>query len=217
MNNRLLEFLDSNNLIKPNLIDFRKGYRTSDHVFVLKNLIDIYTQLKIKIYACFVDFRKAYDMVWRNGLFFKLIKLGISKTFVMLMIDMYSKVSSSVKLHSGLSPPFESSVGVSNLGPTVFDIFVNDIPEIFDSNGEPVQLKDCSLNCLLYADDLILLSESKIGLQSCINNLKMYTERWKMSINMKKTNILVFQIYGRKIKPSIYWGNNKVELTDSYV
>ena len=36
-----------------------------------------------------------------------------------------------------------------------------------------------------------------------------------MSINMKKTKILVFQKYGKKIKPNIYWGNN--EVTDSYV
>ena len=64
--------------------------------------------------------------------------------FVILMIYMYSKVSLSVKLHSGLSPPFESSVGVRqgcNLSPTLFNIFVSDIPEIFDSSCEPVQLK----------------------------------------------------------------------------
>ena len=86
------------------------------------------------------------------------MKLGISKTFVILM---YSKVSSSVKLHSGLSPPFESLVGVKqgcNLSPTLFNIFVNDIPEFFYSSCEPVQLTGCSLNCLLYADDLIFLS-----------------------------------------------------------
>ena len=69
----------------------------------------------------------------------------------------------------------------------------------------------------MYADDFILLSESEIGLQNCIKNLNVYNERWKMSINMKKTKILVFQKYGKKIKPNIYLGNNKVEVTDSYV
>ena len=53
-----------------NQIGFRKGYRTSDHVFVLKSLTDLYTKNDKKVYACFFDFQKAYDTIWRNGLFY---------------------------------------------------------------------------------------------------------------------------------------------------
>lgn len=177
-------------LIKPNQIGFRKGYRTSDHVFVLKTLIDPYKTHNKIIYACFVDLRKDYDTVWRNGLFYKLMKIGISKRLLSLLIDMYSKSSSSVKLKSGLTPPFYTNVGVKqgcNLSPTLFNIFVNDIIEIFDSKCNPVNLGNCSINCLLYADDLILLSESESGLQQSLNS---YTKRWKMTINMKKLKSL---------------------------
>ena len=41
---RLTKYLDEHNIIHNNQIGFRKGYRTSDHVFVLKSLIDIYTK-----------------------------------------------------------------------------------------------------------------------------------------------------------------------------
>ena len=50
------------------------------------------------------------------------------------------------------------------LSPKLFNIFINDIPDIFDSQCGPVQLGEEKLNCLMYADDLILLSESKDGL-----------------------------------------------------
>ena len=56
-------------------IGFRKGARTSDHLFTLRTLIEKYNQCHNgqKLYACFVDFRKAYDSVWRRGLLHKLL------------------------------------------------------------------------------------------------------------------------------------------------
>jgi hypothetical protein len=45
----------------------------SDHMFVLKTLIDKYTQQGSKhLYTCFVNFRKAFDTVWHIGLLYKL-------------------------------------------------------------------------------------------------------------------------------------------------
>ena len=63
INDRLTKYLDEHNIIHNNQIGFRKGYRTSDHVFVLKSLIDLYTKNDKKVYACFVDFQKAYDTI----------------------------------------------------------------------------------------------------------------------------------------------------------
>ena len=44
INDRLRKYLDEHNIIHNNQIGFRKGYSTSDHVFVLKSLIDLYTK-----------------------------------------------------------------------------------------------------------------------------------------------------------------------------
>ena len=48
------------------------------------------------------------------------------------------------------------------------------------------------LNCLLYADDLILLSESQIGVQRCVSKVEIYGKKWKLNINKKKSKILLF-------------------------
>ena len=45
----------------------------SDQVFVLKSLIYLCTKNYKKVYAYFVDFKKAYDTIWRNSLFYKLL------------------------------------------------------------------------------------------------------------------------------------------------
>ena len=50
------------------------------------------------------------------------------------------------------------------MSPTLFNIFVNDIPTFFYASCDPVKLTEMYINCLLYADDLILLSNSAEGL-----------------------------------------------------
>ena len=42
LNKRLANFLNDNEIYKPNQIAFREGNRTSDHIFVIKTLIDKY-------------------------------------------------------------------------------------------------------------------------------------------------------------------------------
>ena len=51
VNNRIIEFVYTNHLIKFNQIGFRKGYRTADHVFVMKTLIDNYLNKSKKLYC----------------------------------------------------------------------------------------------------------------------------------------------------------------------
>ena len=53
LNDRLTTFLEERNILKPNQIGFRKGYMTSDHVFVLNSMINSYIRKGKKIYGCF--------------------------------------------------------------------------------------------------------------------------------------------------------------------
>jgi hypothetical protein len=72
MNNRLLNFANKQKLIHPTQIGFMPGNRTADHILTLKTLHDKYVKHENeKIYACFVDFRKAFDSVWHQGLFYQ--------------------------------------------------------------------------------------------------------------------------------------------------
>ena len=57
---------------------------------------------------------------------------------------------------------------------------------------EPVNLSTHKSNHLLYADDLILISEKPSGLQHCLNALEVYCEEWGLNINTKKTRIMIF-------------------------
>ena len=67
--NSFLPFLEGKKLLHPSQIRFLKDNRTADHIFTLRTLIEKYFHNQ-KVYACFVDFKKAFDSVWHEGLFF---------------------------------------------------------------------------------------------------------------------------------------------------
>ena len=134
-NNRLTEVTENKKLLQHNLIGFRKSFCTADHILTFKALIDKYLSGNKKLYLCFVDFKKAYDTVWRIGLLSKLQSYRISNRFINLLYSMYSKTKSSVQLQNGLTETFPSTIGLKqecNLSPVLFNLFVNDINDMFD-------------------------------------------------------------------------------------
>ena len=77
LNNRLNIFSDTINLISGSQAGLRKGFSTTDNVFVLYALITIYFSFGKKIFFTFVDFESAFDTVWRTGLWQKIQKSKI--------------------------------------------------------------------------------------------------------------------------------------------
>ena len=61
------------NILHSSQIGFMKGKRTSDHIFVLKCILEEAKSMRKPICACFVDLKKAFDTVWREGLYYKLL------------------------------------------------------------------------------------------------------------------------------------------------
>lgn len=55
------------------------------------------------------------------------------------------------------------------------------------------------INCLLYADDVVLLSESAGGLQACIDRLQGYCEEIGLTVNTAKSKVMIFNKGGRHV------------------
>ncbi len=219
LNNRLQSLCDKHNIINYNQIGFRKGFRPSDHVFTLKTLIDQSFHTKKPLHVCFVDFKKAYDTVWRDGLYHKLLSNGIHPKFVRLLRNIYNTSSLAIKTAGGRSTIFPSNVGLKqgcNLSPLLFNLFVNDfLTEINVSLPHSPLLRGIPINGLMYADDLVLISETESGLQALLDTLHQFTETWCLKVNMSKTKCMHFS--RTKITPqALKFGSDYLEATDKY-
>ena len=73
-----------------NQLGFTKGAQTYDHILAMQTITSTYKKMKKPVYAIFVDFKKAFDSVFRQALFYKLVKLGITGKFYSVLKDMYS-------------------------------------------------------------------------------------------------------------------------------
>ena len=174
-------------------IGFKKRCRTADHMFVLKCIIEQYKNNKKTLYICFVDIAKTFDRVWHLGLLYKLQQIGISNTFYTIIKAMYRNIYLQVKVDNYLTPVIQSHRGVrqgDNLPcPALFNIFINDIPEIL-VNCAPATYNNIPIQCLMYADDLIILSENANGIQSALDKLSQYCDDWKLQINTNETKMM---------------------------
>ena len=106
LNQRLTEFCDQNVIIKEIQAGFRKGYSTLDNIYVFKKIIDLFRFKKSKLFCCFVDYKKAFDSIWREALWYKLTKVGIQGKILEVIKGLYVQVKSCVFLNGKKSDFF---------------------------------------------------------------------------------------------------------------
>ena len=223
LHDRLAKFSEEQDIIPKNQIGFKKRSRPADHILTLKTLIEKYaTGSKKYLYSCFVDFKSAFDSISREALIYKLLTADIGGNFLKIIQSMYKPngVKLSIKVNNRASLPFVTSVGVKQgciLSPLLFNLYIRDITDKFNKDCHPVLLHDTALNCLMYADDLVLLSHSAKGLQNCLDSLEAFCKEWGLRINLQKTKVIIFNKTGQKIKKHRFHINGEeIEITDSY-
>jgi exonuclease III len=216
LNNRICSFLEDNNIMSNVQIGFLKGHRTSDHVLLLKAVIDAYKRRRKHIYSCFVDFTSAFDNVWHTGLVYKLRKSGISSKIISVLQSMYKNVQSCIRRENYVSDKFKCEKGTRqgcNLSPALFKIYLNDLQDIFNNKDcDSVKVGQQPLGCLMYADDVLLLSQSAKGLQNSLDKLNIYCKKWRLKINTTKTKTIIFNC--RKSDHTFKLGNQILQDSD---
>lgn len=227
LNERLNNFLEENDLLNENQAGFRKHHSTTDHIFTLYALIELMKYEKKKLFCCFVDFSKAFDSVWRIGLWRKLINTHVNGKFLRVLQNMYLDIKSCVTIRGDDSPFFSSNRGVrqgDNISPVMFSLFLNDLEDHLISdriNGIPIECADeqlffyIKIFILLYADDTVILSDNEEDFQNSLHSFASYCKEWKLEINETKTKIIIFG--ARKTNTfSFKLENHTLEIVDSY-
>lgn len=227
LNERLYIFSNDNNIINETQAGFRQGYSTLDHIFVLKSIIDLFCWKKRKLFCLFVDYQKAFDTIWRDGLWYKLVKQNVNGKILRVIKNMYNDIKSCVMLKQQLSDTFICTKGVrqgENLSPLLFAFYVNDIEDnMLNSNCNYIDFNDAIVNTylnlfiLMYADDTVILCDSEDGMKRALLALENYCNAWKLQLNCNKTKIVIFS--RGKVNMERYdfkFGTGNIEVVSEY-
>jgi hypothetical protein len=238
LNTRLNNFLENNNILCEEQAGFRKNYSTTDHIFSLKMLIDLYLSKGKKLYCSFIDYRKAFDSINRTALWQKLLSNNVDGKCIKIIYDMYKKAKSCVQVNSfsKMSDFFTSHTGVrqgENLSPVLFSLFLNDLNQFLSQHYNGLVSLSSVVNdtlsnfdvevyfklyILLYADDTVIFAETADELQKALDAMSSYCNMWSLQVNPAKTKIVVFckNVRGIRNAPNFIFEGNMLEVVDSF-
>ena len=199
INNRLREWVEENNITGEFQAGFKRNYSTIDHMYTLMACIQKQFSLNRKLYVAFIDFEKAFDSVNRTILWPILLKAGICGKMFKCIMSMYECVRAKVRSGGKLTNYIQCTAGVKQgdvCSPLLFSLFINELTnEVIRHGKHGVQFTNdvMELLILLLADDVVLMSETVIGLQTQLNCLIRAATRLQLNVNMSKSNIIVFR------------------------
>ena len=147
--------------------------------------------------------RKAFDRMWRNGLFSKLID-KVEKPMWRAIYNYYKYSKAKVKLDNQLSEEFDIKEGVKQggiLSPYLFNFFMNELLEESDRLNQGAAIGNLNISLISYCDDLIILSPLVKHVNRILNLCSEYAGKWKLIFNTNKCNWYVhgnFQVSNPK-------------------
>ena len=134
--------------------------------------MDYYNSKDSTVYTDTLNISKEFDMINHYKLFDSLIKAGIPGWIIDILINWYSKLTVKVRWNGNLSHSFIVQSGVrhgSCLSPSLFNVFIDLFTCELRKLNVGCHIFNEIVGCLLYTDDIIILSPSVNGLQSMLD------------------------------------------------
>lgn len=202
---------------------FRYDRGTSDNVFIVQHVLELAKSRRKTTYAAFIDFRKAYDSINRDLLWKALASMGVHGEFLHSLQQMYSNVGMRVRVDGQLGKLFKADVGVKQgdpLSPLLFGLFIDRFEKFLADRCPHAgvgKLGEAMLQCLLYADDLVLLAESASQLQEMLDCLHEFADANHMSVNTSKSKVVIFNNIIDKWQGDMLYAGTALPIVPSFV
>ena len=221
INLRITIHCESNNFLVDEQNGFRSTRSCQDHIYTLSTIIRNRKLSGISTYCAFVDFQKAFDWVNRDMLLYKLSDtFQIHGRLFNILSTIYNSSNSQIRINGLLTDSFSVTSGVKqgdNMSPVLFSMYLNDLAVGIKSLNCGVNLDGVNVSILLYADDIVLISNDEKSLQKMLDFTNEWCKKWRMAINVDKTQIVHFRRTDRdKTQFNFTFGINELKIVNHY-
>jgi hypothetical protein len=220
LENRISKWAEEGDKRAKGQAGFRPKHSTIDHGITLRHIIEKVWEKKEEAFCCFVDFKKAFDMVPRDELWHRMEELGVPIHLRAAVHRLYEEVKVKIKTSAGISESFRSDIGVKQgcpLSPTLFGLYIDKLEEWLNlQEGDGALLGDFVIRLLLYADNLILIAKSALGLQEHLISLEHFCSIVGMQVNTSKTKVVIFSSKRKHKQHKFYFKGNTLEEVEDY-
>ena len=221
LHHRLQGWCVLNNIILPEQAGFLPNHSCQDQVFTLLYLVR--ERQGKPLYCCFVDITKAYDSIWREGLWSCLWAEGVRGKMLRILRLLYLHTPNFLRFGRHKSVIFELRKGVKEgciLSPLLSDIFFNNLVREIKALGlgHMSEALYILVALLLFADDIVVIADSPHELQQLLTALSQYAARWRFELSSSKTKVLVFnnRLSVSQSEYRYFLGDHQIEVVSEF-
>lgn len=196
-----------NNRLSPSQAGFRQKEECVAQAILLHDIIEQNRIARQPLHAAFLDLQQAFDSVPHQTLFHAAERIGITGKSLNIIKDIYTGSVTKFRINGNVTEEVEVLRGVKQgdpLSPILFIIVMDSLAKILTDRGLGPTLnahRDPTFHhqipCLLYADDIVLLSNTSSDLKAMLDLTTAWLNQHCMTANPKKSGIMVFNS-GRK-------------------
>lgn len=187
---RLTSWLNGAGLLPSSQSGFRKGFRTTDNLAILRALHEQHLTSRRSLFIAFIDIEKAFDNVNRSKLWQLIYSYGGKGALVDTLHKLYADTTTSLQLHGRYSSLFPVDKGVLQGDPLSPILFILYIAGLSISEPDDPLLAGLPISDSLLADDLMIPSTSSTGLQRKLDRMNAFFASIDMKVNARKSKVL---------------------------
>ncbi len=185
--------------------------------FNLQETIAYNRELGSDSFVAFLDTAKAFDTVWHNGLFFKLLNFGIKGKFLRMIMNSYSDMYSCVLVNGAKSGIFPLKQGVRQGGIISTWLYLLYVDELLNTlQASPHGARIASIKCgnPTLADDITIICPNIRCLQNSLNTVHKYSLKWRYTMNPSKCKAIAFTARNMTDLQPVKLGQSVIEYND---
>lgn len=181
--------------VSPTQFGFRNAVGTREALFSIQVLFQRCRDVNCDVYACFIDYQKAFDRVQHQKMTDTLRNIGLDDKDLRIIINLYWNQTASMKVEEENIENIKILRGVRQgciLSPLLFNIYSEYIfREALENTEIGIPLNGERLNNIRYADDTVIFADSLENLQILMNRVTESSQRQGLEINITKTKLMI--------------------------